>query len=357
MNQPGIRTSICFTSSAALHAAAVGLLVWTAGSVLPQLSVQDGGQVGFVASISSTATEGHSLPPLDETQSLVDVLIVEPVTVLPESLNPAARQLNAFELPSTQVSPPREVQRPKGRDVSFGTHVERPGDKDLARQTSELDSSPPSTNGSVSSQPADTGDSIQPPRESAVTKDVPKVIPAKSATLEFETGSQPPAQPQAQTPAKQVVEPTHKPTHKPKLQEPVKQPRQPRDVPAPTTPQPVAEPSKGADSQLDSKAGDLAKADRSGFQIDEQPQKLAGNVAPQYPADAYRNGQEGVVYLLVDIDAVGSVSNAKVHRTSGFESLDVAARQAVLQWMFRPGILNKTHVACQALVPVRFRIE
>jgi protein TonB len=87
------------------------------------------------------------------------------------------------------------------------------------------------------------------------------------------------------------------------------------------------------------------------------PRKLAGNAAPEYPADAYRNGDEGLVYLLVEIGATGTVSKVTVYRTSGFASLDEAARKAVIQWKFRLGVLNKTNVACRAVVPVRFQIQ
>lgn len=94
-----------------------------------------------------------------------------------------------------------------------------------------------------------------------------------------------------------------------------------------------------------------------GVRPDQFPSKLPRNPAPHYPDEAYQQGHEGVVQLLVSVTGQGTVSAVKVHRSSGFESLDQAAVKAVRDWKFQPATYRGAAVAARVLVPVGFQIE
>lgn len=81
------------------------------------------------------------------------------------------------------------------------------------------------------------------------------------------------------------------------------------------------------------------------------------NPAPDYPEEARRLRQEGVVLLRVQVNARGRVDEAEVERSSGSPSLDQAATRAVRRWEFEPARRGDTPVASTVTVPVRFRLE
>ncbi len=60
--------------------------------------------------------------------------------------------------------------------------------------------------------------------------------------------------------------------------------------------------------------------------------------------------------LLVDIDAKGFVEEVEIQESSGFSSLDRAAKKAVTDWRFRPAAENGIGVASQVIVPVTFTL-
>ena len=78
---------------------------------------------------------------------------------------------------------------------------------------------------------------------------------------------------------------------------------------------------------------------------------------PVYPADALKQGASGMVMLIVDVAADGSVSAVKVDHTSGNESLDIAATDAAKQWKFKPMMKDGKPVASQVRVPISFAPE
>lgn len=61
-----------------------------------------------------------------------------------------------------------------------------------------------------------------------------------------------------------------------------------------------------------------------------------GNLPPPYPDDALRRGQQGAVTLRVRIGADGRVTAVDVAQSSGYPSLDAAARRQMFTWRFRP---------------------
>ena len=78
---------------------------------------------------------------------------------------------------------------------------------------------------------------------------------------------------------------------------------------------------------------------------------------PVYPVDVLKHGVSGAVVLIVDVEADGSVSAAKVDRSAGNESLDAAALDAVKQWKFKPAVKDGKPVVSQVRVPVSFESE
>jgi periplasmic protein TonB len=90
------------------------------------------------------------------------------------------------------------------------------------------------------------------------------------------------------------------------------------------------------------------------------PRPVAGmetNRAPTYPEIALRRGEAGRVMLRVSVSADGQPLEVDVAQTSGYPSLDAAARSAVRRWRFVPATRAGSAVAAIAEVPVRFRID
>jgi len=77
---------------------------------------------------------------------------------------------------------------------------------------------------------------------------------------------------------------------------------------------------------------------------------------PRYPPKAKKARLQGIVYLMVLIDEEGNPKDVRVHRSSGFEMLDTAAREAVGTFRFRPHRVNGVAHRARAIVPVQFSL-
>ncbi len=75
---------------------------------------------------------------------------------------------------------------------------------------------------------------------------------------------------------------------------------------------------------------------------------------PVYPRESQRRRERGTVILRVLVDAEGRPAQIQVERSSGFERLDEAARDAVAKFLFRPYEVNGTKQAAQVLIPIAF---
>lgn len=89
----------------------------------------------------------------------------------------------------------------------------------------------------------------------------------------------------------------------------------------------------------------------------DRPAEPLSRVQPAYPPAALRIREEGTVLLRVEVDAEGNPSSVEVERSSRSRDLDRAARDAVLQWTFRPAIEDGEPVPSVVTVPVDFRVE
>jgi len=79
--------------------------------------------------------------------------------------------------------------------------------------------------------------------------------------------------------------------------------------------------------------------------------------ALQYPPLSKTLGESGRVIVRVKISTEGTVTAASVHRSSGFERLDEAARQAALTMRFAPYKENGKPRRAIADLPFDFRLE
>ncbi|MEI8235061.1 MAG: energy transducer TonB [Verrucomicrobiota bacterium] len=84
--------------------------------------------------------------------------------------------------------------------------------------------------------------------------------------------------------------------------------------------------------------------------------RVRSNPRPEYPAQARRERQEGVVLVAVEIGADGSPVDVALGRTSGFPLLDAAALRAVRRWRFEPASAAGRAAASHAEVPIRFNL-
>ena len=84
------------------------------------------------------------------------------------------------------------------------------------------------------------------------------------------------------------------------------------------------------------------------------PDKLV-DVRPVYPAIAQSARVQGLVVLECTIDPRGNVTDAKVLRS--IPLLDAAAIDAVMQWKFRPTLLNDIPVPVIMTVTVQFSLK
>jgi protein TonB len=77
---------------------------------------------------------------------------------------------------------------------------------------------------------------------------------------------------------------------------------------------------------------------------------------PTYPDSAQASGEEGAVLVDVFVRPNGRAAKVRVSRTSGFEDLDTAAVQGVLNWRYIPAIRDGDTVSDWTTVKVVFQL-
>lgn len=81
------------------------------------------------------------------------------------------------------------------------------------------------------------------------------------------------------------------------------------------------------------------------------------NNPPRYPVMARMRGQEGMVLVSAEVNSDGTVGAARVKLSSGHQSLDKSAVEAVSRWVFKPGMKMGVPVAMWVDVPIRFALN
>ncbi len=92
---------------------------------------------------------------------------------------------------------------------------------------------------------------------------------------------------------------------------------------------------------------------------DQAATGIAGtHTTPPYPRLALMLGEEGSLRLHLTISPLGTVTEALVVRSSGYDDLDRAARNWVMaHWRYRPAMRGGVAVASTSDVQVRFDLK
>lgn len=81
------------------------------------------------------------------------------------------------------------------------------------------------------------------------------------------------------------------------------------------------------------------------------------NPKPVYPLAARRRGDQGRVVLRVHVSVQGTAMAVEIGQSSGYSSLDEAARDAVLRWRFVPARRGGEAIESWVVVPIVFRLD
>jgi periplasmic protein TonB len=144
-------------------------------------------------------------------------------------------------------------------------------------------------------------------------------------------------------------------------------PRNPEPVVSP--PKPFAQPTVSASAQAAPTAAKVVAA----AAVEREPAKPAAPSAPvevlssqpsflepprqpSYPSQARRRNQQGVVLVEVRLDARGQQRSINVLRSSGVDSLDRAALEAVAKWRFLPETTGGQAVPSRVQIPIQFAL-
>lgn len=84
---------------------------------------------------------------------------------------------------------------------------------------------------------------------------------------------------------------------------------------------------------------------------------LIRSPSPEYPELSRRNGEQGVVWVAMQVNAQGIPMEVQIKLTSGFNRLDQAALQGVKNWRFTPQTLLPGELVHHVDVPVVFKIS
>ncbi len=133
-------------------------------------------------------------------------------------------------------------------------------------------------------------------------------------------------------------------------------PPQPPAPPAPAAPATQPAPPEPAVNLGNGDQDHDAFSD-SGDIVSTGPDLRYHNMPPRYPADAARHRQGGIVTLLVHVNADGTAGLIEVINSSGVESLDEAAQEAVARWHFVAPEQNGVRVASLYPINIRFNAE
>jgi protein TonB len=133
------------------------------------------------------------------------------------------------------------------------------------------------------------------------------------------------------------------------------EPPPPPEPPARPAARPAARPQPAAPGPAETGAGGVGRAEGA-IAPPSQDARFA-NAGPPYPEMARALGQQGTVGLLIQVSAEGRVTEVRVAQSSGFPTLDQAARRAAEQWRFRPAQQDGRPVAGSIRTSVQFRLQ
>ncbi|MDR7025805.1 energy transducer TonB [Pseudomonas peli] len=198
----------------------------------------------------------------------------------------------------------------------------------------------------------------------AQTREAPQVLRLAAvlhhaAPAPAKLSEQPQPQPQ---PQRQAVVPRKSSAPKPVVQAPVAKAK-PAVAAQPTQNQPVqAQPAEATRQSAAVRAAAQAAPAKPvatkpvAEVLSRKPSFSEPPRQPNYPSQARRRNQQGVVLVEVRLDERGQQRSLNVLRSSGVESLDRAALEAVAKWRFRPETTGGQAVPSRVQIPIQFAL-
>lgn len=98
-------------------------------------------------------------------------------------------------------------------------------------------------------------------------------------------------------------------------------------------------------------------AARAALAIETNTAVAPGNAQPRYPLVARKRGYEGQAVVRARVSEKGRVLTTEIAESSGYEVLDLAARDAVQAWRFQPATREGRAISGQIDVPIEFRLR
>lgn len=206
------------------------------------------------------------------------------------------------------------------------------------------------------------GEAQPPALNAAQTREAPQVL--RLAAVLQQAAPAPvklPEQPQPQ-PQRQAVVPRNAPAPKPVVQAPVAKAK-PAVAAQPTQNQPVQVQPTEATSQSAAVRAAAQTAPAKPVAAKPVAEVLSSKPSfrepprqPSYPSQARRRNQQGVVLVEVRLDERGQQRSLNVLRSSGVDSLDRAALEAVAKWRFRPETTGGQAVPSRVQIPIQFAL-
>lgn len=103
-------------------------------------------------------------------------------------------------------------------------------------------------------------------------------------------------------------------------------------------------------------AGKSSTPEEEFVEVDEMP-KMVYMEKVVYPVDAKKDGIEGSVMIKAFVDINGDVTEAKVVKSSGVQSMDNSALESAKRSKFEPGIKDDKPVAMWITYEIRFALD
>jgi protein TonB len=215
---------------------------------------------------------------------------------------------------------------------------------------------PPDPAGDVPAAPPPRPDAaLEPAAPAAPAAEPPPPVPAPPQAAPAQRAT-PPSRAPEQTEAEPLPPPPPPPPPLPPQRVAAAQ------APPPAPPRrPAPETAAPGPVRLDAGSGPLSDPSMEscarGATLPPRPDARHRNAPPDYPADARRRGEEGVVRLALRIAVDGTVTSAEVASSSGVPALDRSALDAARRWRFRPATRAGMPVAATLSTAVHFRLS
>ena len=118
---------------------------------------------------------------------------------------------------------------------------------------------------------------------------------------------------------------------------------------------PVQEPDTG-NQQVNTPDSPLQDADLRKKGV-ETPSQISSQLQVSYPRLSRKQGEEGIVYLKVELSAKGTVLDTRIIQSSGYRRLDRAAQEAVRKATFVPAYRHGNPIDSDLDLTIVFKLD